>query len=79
MSLDEALHAPQIVHRETIKTVNAPEIGDLKLFNLTAKFEKTPAAIESPPPKLSEHTCALLKEIGYSEEEIKEFKEKAII
>ena len=79
LSLDEALHAPQIVHRETIKTVNAPEIGELKLFNLTAKFEKTPAAIDSPPPKLSEHTCALLKEIGYSEEEIKEFKEKAII
>ncbi len=79
LSLDEALHAPQIVHRETIKMVDAPDIGELKLFNLTAKFEKTPAAIESPPPKLSEHTCALLKEIGYSEEEIKEFKEKAII
>ncbi len=79
LSLEDALNAPQIVHRETIKTVNAPEIGDLKLFNLTAKFEKTPASIDSPPPKLSEHTAGLLKEIGYTEDEIKEFKEQGII
>jgi len=79
LSLENALNAPQIVHRETIKTVEAPEIGDLKLFNLTAKFEKTPAGIDSPPPKLSEHTNELLKEIGYSKDEIKEFKEQGII
>jgi CoA:oxalate CoA-transferase len=79
LSLEDALNAPQIVHRETIKTINAPDIGELKLFNLTAKFEKTPAGIDSPPPKLSEHTNDLLKEIGYSEGEITEFKEKGII
>jgi CoA:oxalate CoA-transferase len=79
LSLEEALNAPQIVHRETIKTVSAPEIGDLKLFNLTAKFEKTPASIDSPPPRLSEHTCELLEEIGYSRDEINEFKKQGII
>lgn len=78
-NLEQALNSPQIVHRETIKTVNAPEIGDLKLFNMTAKFEKTPGSIDSPPPKLSEHTGELLKEIGYTEDERKEFKEKGII
>ena len=79
LSLEEALNAPQVVHRETIKAVKTPDIGELKLFNLTAKFEKTPAAIDSPPPKLSQHTNELLEEIGYSNEEIKEFKEKGII
>jgi crotonobetainyl-CoA:carnitine CoA-transferase CaiB-like acyl-CoA transferase len=79
LSLEDALNAPQIVHRETIKTVNAPEIGELKLFNLTAKFEKTPASIDSPPPKLSEHTSDLLKEIGYTCDEINEFKKQEII
>ena len=79
LSLEDALNAPQIVHRETIKTVNAPEIGELKLFNLTAKFEKTPASVDSPPPRLSEHTNGLLEEIGYSKDEIREFKEQGII
>jgi CoA:oxalate CoA-transferase len=79
LSLKEALNAPQVVHREIIKTVGAPGIGELKLFNLTAKFEKTPACIVSPPPKLSEHTNELLEEIGYSKDEIKEFKEQGIV
>ena len=79
LSLEDALNAPQVVHRETIKTVDAPGIGKLKLFNLTAKFEKTPASVDSPPPKLSEHTDELLEEIGYGKDEIKEFKGKGII
>lgn len=79
LSLKDALNAPQIIHRGTIKSVNDAEIGELKLFSLTAKFEKTPGDIDSPPPKLSEHTEDLLKEIGYSHDEIKEFREKKII
>jgi CoA:oxalate CoA-transferase len=79
LSLDQALSSKQIAHRETIKTIETPGIGELKLFNLTAKFEKTPGNIDSPPPKLSEHTCDILKEMGYSSDEIKELKEQGII
>jgi formyl-CoA transferase len=79
LSLDDAIHAPQVEHRKTLSSVNAEEIGGLKLFNLTAKFEKTPGCIENPPPKLSENTEEILKNIGYSSGEIKEFKSKGII
>jgi formyl-CoA transferase len=79
LSLEDALNQPQIKHRETIKSVHSEGIGDLKLFNLTAKFSKTPGTIDSPPPKLSEHTIEVLKSIGYSEQEIAGFKEKKII
>jgi CoA:oxalate CoA-transferase len=79
LSLEEALKQPQIQHRETISTVHCDGIGDLKLFNLTAKFSKTPGSIDTPPPRLSEHTTDTLKSIGYTEEEIKNFKEKRII
>ncbi|HPZ10103.1 MAG TPA: CaiB/BaiF CoA-transferase family protein [Candidatus Eremiobacteraeota bacterium] len=82
LSLEEALTSPQIKHRNTIQTVPVEGVegfSEVKLFNLTAKFEKTPGAITSAPPKLSAHTEEVLKSIGYTVEQIKEFKEKAII
>lgn len=79
LSLEDALKQDQIKHRETIKSIHCEGVGDLKLFNLTAKFSKTPGSIDAPPPKLSEHTNEVLKGVGYSDEEIKGFREKKII
>jgi len=79
VDLELALKQEQIQHRDTLKTVHAEGIGDIQLFNLTAKFEKSPGFVESPPPKLSEHTCGLLKELGYTEQEIGTFKETHVI
>jgi formyl-CoA transferase len=79
LSLEDALKQEQIKYRETIKSIHCEGIGDLKLFNLTAKFSKTPGSIDEPPPKLSEHTSEVLKSVGYNEEEIKIFREKKII
>ncbi len=78
-ALQEALASPQIAHRETLETVNAPGIGDLKLFSITAKFDKTPGHVESPPPRLGADTDAVLREVGYSEEQIAGFRDSGVI
>jgi len=77
--LEKALLQPQSEHRQVIATVKEPGIGDIKLFNLTAKFSRTPAKIDAPPPRLSAHTGEILKELGYREEDIKALKEKGAI
>lgn len=78
LGLEEALNQPQVKHRKTIQTVGEEGLGDLKLFNLAAKFEKTPGSIDSPPPRLSAHTQEILTGLGYTSEEIKELKQKGI-
>lgn len=79
LSLEEALKQEQIEHRATFGAARLEGIGDLKLFNLTAKFSKTPGVVETPPPTLGQHSCEILREIGYSEDQIKKLKQTKII
>jgi CoA:oxalate CoA-transferase len=79
LSLEDALRQPQIKHRETLQEVPVDGIGTLPLFGLTAKFEKTPGAITTPPPRLSAHTAEVLGEIGVGAEELASLKAAGII
>ena len=79
LGLDAALHQPQVVHRGTLRTVEAPGIGPLQLFNLPALFLSTPAAIETPPPRLGEHTAEVLGRLGYSESDLTNLKQNGVI
>jgi crotonobetainyl-CoA:carnitine CoA-transferase CaiB-like acyl-CoA transferase len=41
-------------------------------------FSLTPAAIQGPPPEVGEHSRAILREVGYSDEEIRELMESGV-
>ncbi len=79
LSLKDALDAPQVKHREAIVGVNEPGIGEIKIFNLSAKFSKTPATVDAPPPRLGAHNEEILTTIGYTVEDLKTLKEKGAI
>lgn len=79
LSLEAALSSDQVRHRGAIADVELPGLGVIQIFNLTAKFSKTPARIDMPPPRLSEHTEAILSELGYSIEEMRALREKTVI
>ncbi|RPI05886.1 MAG: CoA transferase [Ignavibacteriae bacterium] len=79
LPLDQAMSQAQLKHRNSFGKTSVSGIGELELFNLTAKFSKTPGVVESPPPTLGEHTVAILEHAGYTVEEINKLKEEHCI
>jgi crotonobetainyl-CoA:carnitine CoA-transferase CaiB-like acyl-CoA transferase len=79
LSLEEALTSDQARQRGVLAGVDLPGFGVIQLFNLTAKFSRTPAHIDTPPPRLSEHTDTILGELGYTAEELKELRRTKVI
>jgi formyl-CoA transferase len=80
LSLKDALAQPQVEHRKVLHAVKVDdEIGEVKLFGLTAQMSKTPGEITSPPPRLGAHTEEVLLGLGYTKQDVAGLKEKGIV
>lgn len=79
LKFPEALDAPQIKHRNTIKEIYCDGIGNIKVFNFPAIFYKTPSEVRTPPPRLSANTEEILQQIGYDQKYINELRVKGIV
>jgi len=53
-----------------LQPISHPTIPDLELAALPLSFDGERAAHRSSPPRVGEHTAEVLREAGYSEEEI---------
>jgi len=59
--LDEVLADPQLAAREMIQSVPHPAAGPVKVLGVPIKLSDTPGAVDLPPPRLGEHTAAVLQ------------------
>jgi len=69
---------PQIAANELIVESEHPSAGRLRQPRPAARFEKTPAELRSPAPRLGEHTESVLAELGLSEGERISLRERGI-
>ncbi|MCX6356995.1 MAG: CoA transferase [Candidatus Aureabacteria bacterium] len=79
LGIDEALSNPQTAAREMVLSVTHPVLGGLKQVGIPVKLSHTPGAIAGPPPRLGEHTGAVLRGLGYSDSEIETMRSGGII
>jgi crotonobetainyl-CoA:carnitine CoA-transferase CaiB-like acyl-CoA transferase len=78
-NIAQLLDHPQVQNREMIQQVEHPTIGMLKMLGIPLKLSATPGSVRKAPPLLGENTNEVLANLGYSSEDITNFKVKGII
>ena len=70
---------PQLLHRQMYVEMPHPTLGTIKQTGLPIKFSLTPGGLDRHPPLLGEHNQEILEDLGYSEADIKQLAEEAVI
>jgi crotonobetainyl-CoA:carnitine CoA-transferase CaiB-like acyl-CoA transferase len=78
-TVEEALQDPHIRHRGLWFKANHPVDGEIPQQAFPIKFSENQPGWKSPPPVLGEHTLEVLREMDFSEEEIRSLKAQGII
>ena len=77
-TLIEAAADPDVIANKYVTEVEHPRVGKIKEVGFPWKFSKTPAKA-GIAPELGEHNNEVLKELGYSNTDIKQLKKEGVI
>ncbi|MBI4013178.1 MAG: CoA transferase [Candidatus Rokubacteria bacterium] len=73
--IGEVFADPQVRYRQMAVEVDHPTAGRVRLPGVPVKFGGTPGHVQGPPPRLGEHTDAVLRRVlGLAEAEIVELR-----
>ncbi len=68
--IGETLADPQLHARGMIERVDHEAQKALRLLGIPVKLSDTPGSVRTPPPMLGEHSASVLRELGFSDQEI---------
>lgn len=76
---EDVMKDPQVIYNQIIRTLHHPVAGDIKVVIAPIEFSETPVEIRCAPPVLGQDNKEVLKELGYTEEEIDAIKETGVL
>ena len=79
LTIDQVFANPQVQHLGMAQTVHSPHYGDLDVVRAPMRLSRTSTSLRGPAPTPGEHTAEVLREYGYSEDEIRELRDNGVI
>jgi formyl-CoA transferase len=73
-TVDQVFSDPQVLARDMVKQITHPTAGTIGMVGFPFKFSETPPGIDRHPPLHGEHTDELLGELGYTADQIDQFR-----
>jgi crotonobetainyl-CoA:carnitine CoA-transferase CaiB-like acyl-CoA transferase len=76
---NEVIANEQVLARELIVELDHPDIGWVRQPVPAARFDRTPAQIQGPAPRIGEHSAAILAELGLEPAEIERLATEKVV
>jgi crotonobetainyl-CoA:carnitine CoA-transferase CaiB-like acyl-CoA transferase len=76
--IHEIVEHPQLEHRDVLQTIDS-RYGPMRLVGAGFRLDHGSPSIDREPPLIGEHSEEILKEAGYSAEEIERFRRERVI
>ncbi|MFC1895597.1 CaiB/BaiF CoA transferase family protein [Thermodesulfobacteriota bacterium] len=78
-SSQEVIHDPHCDANSLFVEMRDPQFGPMRILGAGPKLSRTPGIVRRPAPMLGQHTEEVLTELGYTEEQITELKDRRIV
>ena len=79
LSSERTIKEGHMAERDMVVKIDDNNVGPFDAVGIPIKLEKTPGEILKGSPLLGEHTERLLRELGYSDEEIRSLEEDGVV
>ena len=77
--MDQVFADPQVRHLGMAAPVEHGSLGNIEVVNQAIKLSRTPSRVVHATPEKGEHTDEVLKEYGYDDKSIAEFRARKIV
>jgi crotonobetainyl-CoA:carnitine CoA-transferase CaiB-like acyl-CoA transferase len=79
LTIDQVFANEQVQHLGIATPLLHPHLGAIQVLGIPTTLSRTPGAVRTPAPEKGEHTEAILRELGMSEEEMQQLRADGVV